>query len=184
MLIAKIAGLKMIESYNIQYGYKWISAMPTNLYGSSKDNYDLETSHVLPAMIRKFHDGKQHINDFPGKLNWYPTVELWGSGHARREFLHINDLSDALIFLMNNYEDNTPINVGSGTDITIRDLANKINTIINGNEWLNIYFNKSKPDGTPQKLLDVTKINNLGWKSKISLDDGLKMTYEQVKSIL
>jgi GDP-L-fucose synthase len=162
--IAKIAGLKMVENYARQYGCNFISVMPTNLYGSLKDNYDLEKSHVFAAMIRKFSDAKKNNTD----------ITLWGDGTPYREFLHIDDLSDALIFLMLNYNDYKPINIGTGQDLTIKELATKISKE-NGFKG-NIIWDNSKPNGTPKKLLDVSKINNLGWKSKISIDEGIKRT--------
>jgi GDP-L-fucose synthase len=162
--IAKIAGLKMVENYARQYGCNFISVMPTILYGSLKDNYDLEKSHVFAAMIRKFSDAKKNNTD----------ITLWGDGTPYREFLHIDDLSDALIFLMLNYNDYKPINIGTGQDLTIKELATKISKE-NGFKG-NIIWDNSKPNGTPKKLLDVSKINNLGWKSKISIDEGIKRT--------
>lgn len=175
--IAKIAGIKMCESYNRQYGTKYISAMPTNLYGEN-DNFDLHTSHVLPALIRKFHEAKENNAAF---------VEVWGTGTPKREFLYSDDLADACLFLMNNYEGNEIVNVGFGEDIAIKDLAQAIKTVV-GYEG-EIKFDTTKPDGTPRKLVDVTKINSLGWKASISLEDGLKKAYqwfldkELVKSI-
>lgn len=162
--IAKIAGLKMVENYTRQYGCNFISVMPTNLYGSLKDNYDLEKSHVFAAMIRKFSDAKKNNTD----------ITLWGDGTPYREFLHIDDLSDALIFLMLNYNEYKPINIGTGQDLTIKELATKISKEIGFKG--NIIWDNSKPNGTPKKLLDVSKINNLGWKSKISIDEGIKRT--------
>jgi len=164
--IAKIAGVKMIESYVRQYGCNFISVMPTNLYGSMNDNYDLEKSHVFAAMIRKFSEAKKNNID----------IILWGDGSPMREFLHIDDLSNALIFLMLNYNDYTPINVGTGIDITIKELAIKISTEIGFKG--NIIWDTSKPNGTLRKLLDVSKINNLGWISKISIDEGIKKTLQ------
>ncbi|MBP1950567.1 GDP-L-fucose synthase [Virgibacillus litoralis] len=164
--IAKIAGIKMCESYNRQYGTNFISAMPTNLYGPN-DNFDLETSHVLPALIRKFHEAKVSGKDH---------VELWGSGAPKREFLHTNDLSEACVFLMENYSGNEIINIGIGEDIAIKDLAVKVKDIVGYNGQ--IIYDASKPDGTPRKLVDVTKINELGWYAKTSLDEGLDETYK------
>lgn len=164
--ISKIAGVKMCESYREQYNCNFISVMPTNLYGSEKDNYDLEKSHVFAAMIRKFHDAKVNNTD----------VNLWGDGTIYREFLHVDDLANALLFLMLNYNEKEHINIGSGKDLTIYDLAMKIKNIVNFQG--NINWDKSKPNGTYRKLLDVSKINNLGWQHKINLDDGIKMTYE------
>ncbi|WP_407269709.1 GDP-L-fucose synthase family protein [Radiobacillus sp. PE A8.2] len=167
--IAKIAGIKMCESYNRQYGTNFISAMPTNLYGPN-DNFDLETSHVLPALIRKFHEAKVSGKD---------QVELWGTGSPKREFLHTDDLSDACIFLMENYSDNEIVNIGIGEDIAIKDLAAKIRQIVSFDG--EIVYDTSKPDGTPRKLVDVTKINELGWHAKTSLDEGLEETYKWFK---
>lgn len=164
--IAKIAGLKMVESYVRQYGCNFISAMPTNLYGSLKDNYDLEKSHVFAAMIKKFSESKKSNTD----------ITLWGDGSPYREFLHIDDLSDALIFLMLNYNDYKPINIGTGQDVTIKELATKIAMEIDFKG--NIIWDTSKPNGTPRKLLDVSKINNLGWKHKIGIDEGIKKTIQ------
>jgi len=164
--IAKIAGIKMCQSYNRQYGTKYISVMPTNLYGPN-DNFDLHTSHVLPALIRKFHEAKE---------NNAPYVEVWGTGTPRREFLYSDDLADACVFLMNNYEDNEIVNVGVGEDISIKELAEKIKNIV-GYQG-EIKFDTTKPDGTPRKLVDVSKINALGWKASISLDEGLQKAYQ------
>ena len=164
--IAKIAGIKMCEAYNRQYGTNYISVMPTNLYGPN-DNFDLETSHVLPALIRKFHEAKTKNA---------PTVEVWGTGNPRREFLYSDDLADAVVYLMNNYEGDQFINIGVGKDISIKELAQKVKRIV-GFEG-GIMFNSSKPDGTPRKLVDVTRLHELGWQSSISLDEGLKRAYE------
>ncbi|EMT45979.1 GDP-L-fucose synthase [Anoxybacillus flavithermus] len=164
--IAKIAGIKMCQSYNRQYGTKYISVMPTNLYGPN-DNFDLHTSHVLPALIRKFHEAKE---------NNAPYVEVWGTGTPRREFLYSDDLADACIFLMNNYEGNEIVNVGVGEDISIKELAEKIKNIV-GYQG-EIKFDTTKPDGTPRKLVDVSKINALGWKASISLEEGLQKAYQ------
>ncbi|MGG3006518.1 GDP-L-fucose synthase [Geobacillus stearothermophilus] len=164
--IAKIAGIKMCQSYNRQYGTKYISVMPTNLYGPN-DNFDLHTSHVLPALIRKFHEAKE---------NNAPYVEVWGTGTPRREFLYSDDLADACVFLMNNYEGNEIINVGVGEDISIKELAEKIKNVV-GYQG-EIKFDTIKPDGTPRKLVDVSKINALGWKASISLDEGLQKAYQ------
>ena len=164
--IAKIAGIKMCESYNRQYGTNYISVMPTNLYGPN-DNFDLETSHVLPALIRKFHEAK---------IENAPTVEVWGTGNPRREFLYSDDLADAVIYLINNYKGNQFINIGVGKDISIKELAEKIKEIVGFKGA--IVFNPSKPDGTPRKLVDVTRLNELGWQASISLDEGLKRAYE------
>lgn len=164
--IAKISGLKMIENYARQYGCNFISVMPTNLYGSLKDNYDLQKSHVFAAMIRKFSESKNNNSD----------ITLWGDGTPMREFLHIDDLTDALIFLMLNYNDYYPINIGTGEEISIKDLSIKISKEIGFKG--NIIWDSSKPNGTFRKLLDVSKINNLGWKHKIRLDEGIKKTIE------
>lgn len=164
--IAKIAGITMCQSYNRQYGTKYISVMPTNMYGPN-DNFDLKSSHVLPALIRKFHDAKE---------NNVPTVEVWGTGSPRREFLHADDLAEACLFLMNHYNESEIINVGVGDDIPIKELAELVQSIV-GYEG-EIVFNSSIPDGTPRKLVDVTKINQLGWEAKISLEDGLRSVYQ------
>jgi GDP-L-fucose synthase len=166
--LAKIAGLKMAESYRRQYGADMISAMPTNLYGPN-DNYDLNNSHVLPALIRKFYEAKQRQD---------ATVEIWGSGSPMREFLHVDDLADACVFLMQQYSDEQHVNVGTGEDISIRDLALLVKEIIGYQGEL--VFNTAKPDGTPRKLLDVTKLNNLGWKHRISLQQGITSVVEQL----
>ncbi len=167
--IAKIAGIKLCESYRRQYNCNFISAMPTNLYGPN-DNYDLNNSHVLPALIRKFHTAK---------IENYPQVEVWGTGTPLREFLHVDDLAEACMFLMENYNEELFLNVGSGTDISIKDLALLVKEIVGYKGEL--VFNTSKPDGTPRKLMDVSRINQLGWKHKISLEDGIKTVYEEVK---
>ncbi|WP_449537881.1 GDP-L-fucose synthase [Ferdinandcohnia sp. Marseille-Q9671] len=163
--IAKIAGIKMCESYNRQYGTKYISAMPTNLYGEN-DNFDLHTSHVLPALIRKFHEAKENNSEY---------VEVWGTGSPKREFLYSDDLADACVFLMNNYEGNEIVNIGVGDDLPIGELAQKIKEVVGYNG--EIRFDTSKPDGTPRKLVDVTRINNLGWKASTSLEEGLEKAY-------
>lgn len=164
--IAKIAGIKLCQAYNRQYGTKFISAMPTNLYGIN-DNFDLNTSHVLPAIIRKMHDAK---------INNLDTVTLWGTGTPRREFLFVDDLAEALVFLMHQYEGNDWINVGTGEDISIKELAQIIKEIVGYQGQ--IIWDTTKPDGTPRKLLDVSKINQLGWKAKTSLKDGIEQTVE------
>jgi len=163
--IAKIAGIKMCQAYRKQYGFNAISLMPTNLYGPG-DNFNLEDSHVLPALIRKFHDAKQEQTDF---------VEVWGTGNAKREFMHVDDLADACVFLMRNYDEPGIINVGVGRDISIREVAQLIQEIV-GYEG-QIRFDASKPDGTPRKLLDISLITELGWKPKIDLEQGLHSTY-------
>ncbi|WPP41052.1 GDP-L-fucose synthase [Paenibacillus hunanensis] len=170
--IAKIAGIKMCESYNRQYGSTFISAMPTNMYGPN-DNFDLKTSHVLPALVRKIHEAKE---------NGSATVEIWGTGTPKREFLHSDDLADACIFLMNNYEGNEIVNVGVGEDIAIKDLALMIKDIVGFQGEL--VFNSSVPDGTPRKLVDTTKINGLGWKASIPLEEGIRAVYEDYRSSL
>lgn len=164
--IAKIAGIKMCQSYNRQYGTKYISVMPTNLYGPN-DNFDLETSHVLPALIRKFHEAKTE-----GRRD----VEIWGTGTPRRELLHVTDLADACLFLMQNYDESEIINIGTGKDMTIKDLAELVSNVT-GFEG-DLRFDTSKPDGTPVKCLDVSRINNLGWHAKIGIEEGIKETYE------
>jgi GDP-L-fucose synthase len=163
--IAKIAGIVMAQSYRKQYGFDAISLMPTNLYGPG-DNFDLESSHVLPALLRKMHTAKQ---------TGAKTVTLWGSGTPRREFLHVDDLADAAVFLMQSYDDAQIINVGTGTDVTIRELAETIARVV-GFEG-DLAFDATKPDGTPRKLLDVSRLAALGWKAKIALEDGIRSTY-------
>lgn len=165
--IAKISGIKLCQSMNEQYNTNFISVMPTNLYGTN-DNYDLDNSHVLPAMIRKFHDAKTNNID---------NVEIWGTGSPMREFLYVDDLAEACYFLMINYNDSDIINIGTGKDITIKELSNIIRDIVGYKGT--IYFNNDMPDGTPRKLLDVSKINKLGWKYKTSLNDGIKKTYNE-----
>ncbi len=163
--ISKIAGIITCQSYNQQYGTNFISVMPTNLYGIN-DNFDSERAHVLPALIKKFHDAK---------LNKSKEVVLWGTGSPRREFLYVDDLADACIFLMNDYDNSEIINIGTGEDITIKELAELIKNITGFKGQIN--WDSAKPDGTPRKLLDVSKLHNLGWKHKINLEDGIKMTY-------
>jgi GDP-L-fucose synthase len=163
--IAKIAGLKMCEAYSRQYGFRAISVMPTNLYGPG-DNFDLATSHVLPALIRKLHEAKQARGR---------SITIWGTGTPRREFLHVDDLADALLFLMASYDSPEIINVGSGEDVTIAELAALARDVV-GFEGA-IELDRSKPDGTPRKLMDVTKLARLGWKPRISLADGIRSTY-------
>jgi GDP-L-fucose synthase len=164
--IAKIAGIKMCEAYRAQYGCNFISVMPTNLYGPN-DNYDLNNSHVLPAMIRKFHEAKEENK---------PFVELWGTGSPLREFLHADDLADACYFLMQNYNEPEFLNIGVGDDVTIKNLAEMIRNVT-GYEG-QIHWNTDKPDGTPRKLMDVGKLHELGWKHSIELADGIKLTYQ------
>ena len=163
--LAKISGLKLIQAYRKQYGHKWISAMPTNMYGPG-DNFDLENSHVLPALIRRFHDAKTSGSS---------SVSLWGTGSPKREFLHADDLGRACLFLLENYDDNVAINVGVGQDISIKELAELIRTTV-GYQG-DVIWDSSKPDGTPRKLLDVSRITSLGWKPEISLQDGIRSTY-------
>jgi len=171
--IAKIAGIKMCQAYRKQYGFNAISLMPTNLYGP-KDNFDLESSHVLPAMIRKFHEAKEGCSiDMGGP--WWPDVKLWGDGSARREFLHVDDLAEACFTAMRHYNDPEPINVGTGEDITIKELANIISDVVGFNG--NIEWDTTKPNGTPRKVLDVSKIKTLGWEPKIPLSEGIDNTY-------
>jgi GDP-L-fucose synthase len=167
--IAKIAGIKMCQAYNRQYGTDFIAVMPTNLYGPN-DNYDLENSHVLPALIRKFHEAK---------VNGMPFVEVWGSGTPRREFLYSDDLADACVFLIRNYSGDEIVNIGVGADITIRELAELIGKVTGYSG--EIKWNTAMPDGTPRKLLDVSKLSKLGWQARISLEDGIRMAYEDFK---
>jgi GDP-L-fucose synthase len=168
--LAKITGIKLCENYNRQYGTNFISAMPTNLYGPN-DNYDLNNSHVLPALLRKFHIAK---------VENAGEVVVWGSGTPKREFLHVDDLADACYFLMLNYNSSEIINIGVGDDISIAALAHLVKEVV-GFEG-KIVLDSSKPDGTPRKLMDVTKINQLGWKANIELKEGIKNTYELVKN--
>jgi GDP-L-fucose synthase len=169
--IAKIAGIKMCEAYREQYGSNFVSVMPTNLYGQN-DNYDLNNSHVLPAMIRKFHEAKRD-----GK----PSVELWGTGSPMREFLHADDLAEACVYLMETYDDSTLVNIGTGVDITIKELAETIKAEV-GYEG-EIVWNTDKPDGTPRKLMDVSKLHELGWKHKIDLKEGIAQVYSEYKAL-
>jgi len=164
--IAKIAGIEMCDAYRKQYGCNFISAMPTNLYGPN-DNYDLEKSHVLPALLRKFHEAKLRENE---------SVSVWGSGTPRREFLHVDDLAKACLFLMENYSEAGHVNIGVGEDISIAELAELIKEITDFSG--SIAWDKSKPDGTPRKLLDTQKINALGWKAQINLHDGIRAVYQ------
>lgn len=170
--VAKITGVIMCQSYNKQYGANFLSVMPTNLYGEG-DNFDLENSHVIPAMIRKFNDAKK---------NNAPEVTLWGSGSPKREFLYVDDLASACVFLMNSYNSGDIINIGTGEDLSILELANLVKEVV-GYEG-NIVWDSSKPDGTPRKLLDVSKIRSLGWKHDISLKEGIKRTHEWYKANL
>ncbi|MEL7663302.1 MAG: GDP-L-fucose synthase [Methanosarcina mazei] len=171
--IAKIAGIRLCKHYNQQYSTNFISVMPTNLYGPN-DNFDLETSHVMPALIRKFHDAK---------VNNKPEVVIWGTGKPLREFMHVDDMADACVYLMENYdysEIGEFVNIGVGKDITIGELAELIKEIVGFKG--SIKKDLSKPDGTPQKLLDITKLSSLGWSAKISLKDGIRQTYEWYQS--
>jgi len=164
--IAKIAGIKMCEAYRDQYGCNFISVMPTNLYGPN-DNYSLENSHVLPAMIRKFHEAKQ---------NNLPQMTLWGTGSPMREFLHADDLAEACLYLMESYNEKELVNVGTGEDVTIKELATNVKEIV-GFEG-EIHWDTSRPDGTPRKLMDVSKLHGLGWKHKIELNEGIRLAYQ------
>ena len=170
--IAKIAGIELCDSYRAQYGCNFISAMPTNLYGPN-DNYDLEKSHVLPALLRKFITAKREQK---------PYVELWGTGSPRREFLHVDDLADACFYLLQNYNEKGLVNVGWGTDVTIFELAQLVKKIV-GYEG-ELKFDTSKPDGTPQKLMDVSKLKNVGWSAGITLEQGIQMVYDEIKDIV
>ena len=163
---AKIAGIKLCEAYRRQYGADFISAMPTNLYGPN-DNFDLAGGHVLPALIRKFHEAKRSES---------PEVVVWGTGSPMREFLHVDDLADACLFLMCRYSDDRHINVGSGVDLSIRDLADTVRRIVYPEARL--LFDSTKPDGAPRKVLDVSRLTELGWSPRIALDDGIRDTYE------
>jgi len=164
--IAKIAGIKMCQAYKKQYGFNAISLMPTNLYGPG-DNFNLENSHVMPALIRKFHDAK---------MNNFPEVEVWGTGSPKREFLHVDDMADASVYLMNNYDGEEFVNVGVGEDVSIKDLAQSVKEVVGFKGELK--FDVTKPDGTPRKLLDVSKLNKAGWKANINLNDGIVTTYK------
>jgi GDP-L-fucose synthase len=167
--IAKIAGIELCDGYRAQYGCNFISAMPTNLYGPN-DNYDLEKSHVLPALLRKF---------ITAKRNNLPNVTLWGSGSPKREFLHVNDLADACLYLMKTYNEKGLVNIGWGEDVTIVELANLIKNIVGYQGEL--VFDTSKPDGTPRKLMDVSKLASFGWKATITLQQGIQMVYNDIK---
>ena len=164
--IAKIAGLKLIEAYRIQFGHRWISAMPANLYGP-RDNFNLETAHVLPALIHRFHNAKVASSS---------EVIIWGDGTPLREFLHVEDLARASLILLNNYDDSVAINIGSGQEITVAKLAVLVSKIVGFTG--EITFNTDRPNGTPRKLLNSAKISELGWKPKISLEDGIALTYD------
>ncbi|MFT4777991.1 MAG: GDP-L-fucose synthase [Flavobacteriales bacterium] len=169
--IAKIAGIKLCEAYRDQYGDNFISVMPTNLYGPN-DNYDLNSSHVLPALLRKFHTAKREGQ---------PSVEVWGSGSPKREFMHVDDLAEACYFLMMKYNERLFVNVGTGVDVTIKELAETIKEITAFEGEL--VWDSSKPDGTPRKLMDVSRINDFGWKHKIDLKDGIESVYENFKTL-
>lgn len=169
--IAKIAGIKMCEAYRDQYGCNFISVMPTNLYGPN-DNYNLNNSHVLPALLRKFSEAK---------ANGAKTVTVWGSGTPRREFLHVDDLADACLFLMQNYNDRDFLNIGVGHDISIIDLAQMVKEIVGFDG--EILLDTSKPDGTPRKLMDVSRLRELGWEASISLKEGIKEVYDKVSTV-
>ena len=167
--IAKIAGIKLCETYRHQYGANFISAMPTNLYGPG-DNYDLETSHVLPALLRKIHTAK---------VNGHPSVPLWGTGSPKREFLHVDDLAEACVHLMDTYDGGAWVNIGTGEDLSIKELAELICDIVGYDGQLD--WDTSKPDGTPRKLMNVDRVNALGWKARIGLREGIERVYEAVK---
>ena len=170
--IAKIAGIELCDGYRVQYGCNFISAMPTNLYGPN-DNYDLQKSHVLPALLRKCITAKRKT---------LSSIELWGSGSPKREFLYVDEVADACLFLMNSFNEGGLVNIGCGYDITINELALLIKEIVGFDG--DLVFDATKPDGTPQKLMDVTKINKLGWTSKITLEQGIKMVYEDIKDTI
>ncbi len=167
--VAKIAGIEMCDAYRAQYGSNFISVMPTNLYGPN-DNYDLQNSHVLPAMLRKMHEAKE---------NNLPSVEIWGTGTPKREFLHADDMADACFYLMQHYNEKGLVNIGVGEDISIGDLAKLIRKIVGYSGELR--FDTTKPDGTPRKLMDVSKLHSYGWKANISLEEGISAVYEDVK---
>jgi GDP-L-fucose synthase len=163
--LAKISGLKLVEAYRKQYNRKWISAMPSNVYGPG-DNFDLESSHALPALIRKFHEAKSEKS---------ATVTVWGSGAPYREFLHTDDLARACVYLLENYDGDSHINVGTGKDISIAELAQTVSEVVGFQG--SVVFDKSKPDGTPRKLLDVSRLDGLGWKASVGLTEGIESTY-------
>lgn len=168
--IAKIAGIKMCQAYRKQYGFNAISLMPTNLYGPN-DNFDFESSHVLPAMIAKFYEASKHSK--------YWEVKLWGDGSPRREFLYVDDLAEACFFCMKNYDSSEPINVGTGVDVTISELANIVSGVVGFSG--DVEWDITKPNGTPRKVLDVSKIKSLGWEPKIDLEEGIQKTYDWYK---
>jgi GDP-L-fucose synthase len=163
--LSKIAGIKMVQSYRREYGRRWISTMPTNLYGIG-DNFHPDNSHVLPAMLRRLHEGK---------VSGAKTVTMWGSGTPRREFLHVDDLATACIFLLETYDGELPLNIGCGSDVTIKELAETVARVVEFQG--SIEWDSSKPDGTPQKLLDTSRINRLGWFPTTALEDGIRDTY-------
>ena len=163
--VAKIAGIIMCQAFNKQYGTNFISVMPTNLFGPN-DNYNLESSHVMPALIRKFHEGKENNS---------PTVTVWGTGNPRREFLYVDELADACVYLMGNYSGSEIVNIGTGIDLTIKELAETVKKAIGYSG--DIIYDSSKPDGTPRKLLDVSRLNQLGWKATVALEEGIKRAY-------
>jgi len=167
--IAKIAGMEMCRHFKKQYGDDFISCMPTNLYGPH-DNYDLENSHVMPAMIRKFHEAKMNLS---------PTVEVWGTGTPLREFLYVDDMADACVFLLGNYSGEQHVNVGTGQEVSIKELAETVQKVVGYRG--KIIWNATMPDGTPRKLTDVSKINGLGWKHKVELEEGIKLAYDWFK---
>jgi len=167
--IAKIAGVKMCQAYRREYGFNAISLMPTNLYGPG-DNFDLQSSHVLPALIRKFHEAKARGDK---------SVDIWGTGTPRREFLHVDDLADAVVYLLQNYDGEPMVNIGWGEDVTIRELAEMVMSVIGYTGEL--AFDPTKPDGTPRKLLDVSRLHGLGWRPRISLNEGIAATYAWFK---
>lgn len=172
MAIAKIAGLKLVEAYRREYDRNWITAMPTNVYGPN-DNFDYNSSHVLPALIRKFHDAKE---------NQKPYLSLWGTGQAMREFIHSDDLAAALLLILESYDDPAPINVGSGQELSIKDLADLISKIVGYNG--KVIWDSSMPDGTPRKALNNSRLESLGWEPKITLEDGIRSTYNWFRSNL
>jgi GDP-L-fucose synthase len=163
--LAEIAGIKLCQAYNEQYGADFISVMPTNLYGP-EDNFDLQASHVLPALVRKFHEAKEHGE---------PSVTVWGTGTPRREFLHVDDLADACVFLMDNYSEAEIVNIGVGEDVSIAELAELVRNVVGYSG--DITYDTTKPDGTPRKLLDVGKLRDLGWRAEIPLKEGIRQTY-------
>jgi GDP-L-fucose synthase len=167
--VAKIAGIKMCQAYRREYGFNAISLMPTNLYGPG-DNFDLQNSHVLPALIRKFHEAK---------MSGAPSVEIWGSGTPRREFLHVDDLADAVLYLLQDYDEEPIVNIGWGEDLTIGELAETVMSAIGYSGTLT--FDHTKPDGTPRKLLDVSRLKELGWRPRIRLREGIESTYTWFK---